>query len=147
MTTNATETSLALGENTVSPNRDLDGTSELVEGLSGPALVGTQCSQCLTIMAGAREVCSSCVGQDLQQLPLGPAGVLYSHTTIHVSPTSPEPFTLGYVDLEQGVRILALIHSEHESLRCDLPVTLGTNSDTWFFAPSDTTGSNAAIAG
>jgi uncharacterized OB-fold protein len=133
----------AIGERPIQPYTDLDGSVELLEGVNGPALLGTQCSDCRVVMAGAREVCSGCVGQDLQQIRLGPAGILYSYTTMHVSPTAQAPFTLGYVDLEQGARILAPIHGEPASLRCDLPVTLGTDGEEWFFAPSDGTGSNA----
>lgn len=135
----------AIGEITELPYSDLQRNSDILMGPEGPTLIGTQCSSCLSLMSGSRRVCSSCVGQDLAQVSLGPRGLLYSHTTIHVSPSSAEPHTLGYVDLEQGVRILASIRGDVQNLCCDLPVTLKTDGDAWFFVQSAEVSSNGDL--
>ena len=133
MTNSATATEAVQGETIVYPYSDLGRHIAFMNGPDGVAIVGSRCSDCKTTMVGPRDVCNGCVGQDLQQIPLGPQGILYSYTTLHVSPLSPQPFTLGYVDLDQGARILSVIEGPIEQLSCDLRVVLVTDGETWSF--------------
>jgi uncharacterized OB-fold protein len=59
----------------------------------------------------------------LEQVKAGPLGRLYSHSTVHVGEAA--PYTLGYVDLEGGPRVIGLIETdEPESVPCDVTVLL-----------------------
>lgn len=125
------------GEAVVRPMADLAYPSDLVGGPDGRLLAGSECTACGTRMAGAREVCSTCTSQALETVGLGPDGVLYSFTTIHVSPTSANPYTLGYVDLAQGARVLAPLEGPLDTLSCGQPVRLVVDGDRWAFGPAD----------
>ncbi len=127
----------ARGEAVLQPVPDLDVMSDLAEVSSQELLAGTVCTACGTCMVGRREVCSTCISKDLRTVGLGPDGVLYSFTTVHVSPASDEPYTLGYVDLAQGARVLASLEGPAEALRCEQPVRLVIDGDRWAFRPID----------
>jgi uncharacterized OB-fold protein len=82
-----------------------------------------------------REVCIETGARDMEPVSFGPLGTLYSYSTVHVSSSRQVPYTIGYVDLENGVRVLAAVHAQAEELRCDLPVELRTDGESWFVAP------------
>src|SRR3546814_10819332 len=56
------------------------------------------------------DVCSS----DFQCVEVGPEGVLYSFSTVHVSSSQPVPYTIGYVDFPGDVRVLAKVRGPHQ---------------------------------
>jgi len=66
---------------------------------------------------------------------VGPEGVLYSHSTVHVSASRETPYTIGYVDFPNGLRVLARVRGVHAELGCDVPVRLGNEKDEWFVEP------------
>jgi uncharacterized OB-fold protein len=92
---------------TVTPFPDLAGDEPVVA--DGPRLIGARCGACGTAWFPRRPVCPSCAAPEPERLLLGPAGTLYSWSTVHVSSSRPVPYTLGYVDLPAGVRVLATI--------------------------------------
>lgn len=70
--------------------------------------------------------------------PAGPActtGRLYSWSTVHVSASRPVPYTLGYVDLDDGLRVLATLAGDIAELRVDGPVRLVAGRGELTFAP------------
>lgn len=85
-----------------------------------------------------REVCLESGKRDMEPFLFGPEGVLYSFTTIHLSSTRPTPYTLGYVDFPNGVRVLAHVHTEDggPAIACDQPVALRADGDAWFVVPT-----------
>lgn len=95
---------------TVTPHADLAGDEPVVApGADGPRLVGARCGGCGTAWFPYRAVCPSCAAPGPGRLLLGPAGTLYSWSTVHISSSRPVPYTLGYVDMAEGVRVLATI--------------------------------------
>jgi len=73
-----------------------------------PHLVGARCRQCGTFFFPRREVCARCLSADVEVVPLSAAGTLYTYTVVHQStPEFPTPYILAYVDLPEGVRLLA----------------------------------------
>jgi uncharacterized OB-fold protein len=75
---------------------------------------------------------------NLAPLALSTDGVLYSWTTVHASSTRPTPYTIGYVDLPEGVRLLADIVSTPSSASFDAQVRLVTDDEgAWAFSFSD----------
>ena len=66
---------------------------------------------------------------------VGPTGLLYSHSTVHVSAARATPYTIGYVDFPNGLRVLASVRGADASLGCDVPVRLANANGEWFVEP------------
>jgi uncharacterized protein len=94
--------------------------------LAPPALLGTQCPACGTRSFPARDFCPGCA---THQAPLPVAlateGTVHTYTVVHQAPGNrPTPYSLAYVDLDDGVRVLAQVDSPLERLRIGMRVTL-----------------------
>lgn len=87
---------------------------ELVEVTSdGPRLIGGRCGACGALSFPKAAVCSACLSEDLAAAHLSTEGRLYSFAVVHQAPKGwTVPYTLGYVDLPEGVRVLAHIEGE-----------------------------------
>ncbi|MFM0283824.1 OB-fold domain-containing protein [Paraburkholderia sediminicola] len=86
----------------------------------------------------AREVCMETGARDMEPALFGPRGTLYSYTTVHVSSSRPTPYTIGYVDFREGVRVLAHIEipaGTTAELNCDTMVELRAVGERWFVVP------------
>jgi uncharacterized protein len=71
-------------------------------------LVASTCPACHMIFFPPRATCAHCHHDGpLAALELSGRGRLYSATTLHVGRDGPK--TLGYVDLEEGVRVLVTL--------------------------------------
>jgi uncharacterized OB-fold protein len=79
-------------------------------------------------------VCNLCLSSPQEEVSLGNSGRLYAFSTVHVSSSRPVPYTLGFVDLPSGVRVLALLFGPTSELKIDdeVVVTAGDGSD-WGF--------------
>jgi hypothetical protein len=117
---------------TVTPFPDLAGDEPVVA--DGPRLIGARCGACGTAWFPRRPVCPSCAAPEPERLLLGPAGTLYSWSTVHVSSSRPVPYTLGYVDLPAGVRVLTTIKTT-QPLEPNAQCVLRTDHDEWWFEP------------
>lgn len=84
----------------------------------------------------AREVCLETGRRDMDPMTFGPRGALYTFSTVHVSSTRETPYTLGYVDFENGVRVLCQVEHEGQTLACDQVVELRTRGARWFVVPA-----------
>lgn len=85
----------------------------------------------------ARAVCLLTGTRDMAPMTFGPRGTLYSFATVHVSSTRPVPYTIGYVDFENGVRVLASVEPGPSGvLACDQAVELRAEGDRWFVSPA-----------
>lgn len=70
-----------------------------------------------------------------QRVEVGPEGVLYSFSTVHVSSSQPVPYTIGYVDFPGDVRVLAKVRGPDHALHCDCVVRLASEGSEWFVEP------------
>jgi uncharacterized OB-fold protein len=114
------------------PLPDLDEVTPLTA--DGTQLLGSRCSTCGTEFFPRRQLCFACGADTVADAELGARGVLYSYSRVEVSSSRPTPYTLGYVDLDSGVRVLADITVPADRLVADLPVVLTTCPDgTWSF--------------
>lgn len=98
-----------------------------VEDPSGPLrLAGTRCGNCGTHFFPRRQVCARCLSTHTETIPLSGGGVLYTFTIVYQStPEFPTPYVLGYVDLPEGVRVLApLAGIEIDDVRIGMPLDL-----------------------
>lgn len=76
-------------------------------------LAGSRCDTCLQVIFPEAGVCPACGGESLQPVALSRQGSLYAWSRVHVGPkTLDRPFTLGFVDLPEGVRVMARIVGE-----------------------------------
>ncbi len=76
--------------------------------IEGSVLVGARCSACGHAHAVRFRRCSRCGGGELEEARFGPDGTVWSTTTLHVASGDREaPYTLAYVDLDDGPRLLA----------------------------------------
>lgn len=83
-----------------------------------------------------RQVCQDTGARDMEPIIFGPYGKLYSFSIVHVSATRATPYTIGYVDFENGLRVLAEVRTETpDELNCDLDVELQADGDQWFVSP------------
>ena len=73
---------------------------------------GTVCSDCGHIAARRHPRCERCLAST-QATAFGPEGTVWSSTDVHFPVEGREaPFTLSYVDLDDGPRVLArLVHT------------------------------------
>lgn len=121
------------------PISDLDEENLLGQFAEGPGLVGTRCSTCKGTMLGMRVVCSTCVSVDIERVRLSGEGKLYTFTRLHHKDVVR---TIGYVDLEEGVRTLADIRQNGGDLEPGLGVQLSIEGAQWFFTPKESGDSN-----
>lgn len=78
-----------------------------------PRLVAGTCKACGALSFPRAAVCPSCLSEDIGKTHLASEGVLYSFATVHQAPRQwIVPYHLGYVDLADGVRVLAHIEGE-----------------------------------
>lgn len=111
----------------------------VVEGLfaqtpDGPRLLGSRCSGCGTPYFPRASVCNhpECPGGALGEAAFGPAGKLWSWAIQNYPPPPPArydepyvPYTLGLVDLAEGLRVLARVRTgDPTKLRAGMPVSL-----------------------
>ena len=70
-----------------------------------PVLMGSRCTECGALSFPRVAVCVECMSESFVDEPMPEQGKLYSWTTVHVGPRHMhKPITLGYVDLDNGVR-------------------------------------------
>lgn len=77
-----------------------------------PVLVGSRCTECGALSFPRVTVCVECMSESFVDEPMPEQGKLYSWTTVHVGPRHMhKPITLGYVDLDNGVRVFSHLAS------------------------------------
>ena len=86
----------------------------LVEaGEAGPRLIAGQCKACAALSFPKAPVCSACLSQEIETAHLSSEGTLYASAVVHQAPNGWDvPYTLGYVDLTDGIRVLAHIDGD-----------------------------------
>jgi uncharacterized OB-fold protein len=105
--------------------RSLPGDALAVDAGGGPVLVGGVCRSCGVRLFPFAEICPACIGEDIQRDPMPREGTLYSFTVVHVGPkTWDKPYMLGYVDLDNGVRVFSHLRG---SVRIGQRVALATS--------------------
>lgn len=96
------------------------------EDKDGPFLVAGRCGECRGAALGVREICPHCHALgSLREDKIGRIGTLYSATVIHQAPAGFEtPYRVGYVDVEDGVRVFAHIDNGKDAPRLGEKVKL-----------------------
>lgn len=93
----------------------------------GGHLLGTRCERCDVTFFPPRSTCTVCFREDrVVALTLSKRGTLYTYCTVHQSrPGIATPYTIGYVDLPEGVRVFArLVDADPEDFRTGMEMEL-----------------------
>jgi uncharacterized OB-fold protein len=92
-------------------------------------LKGGRCRACGHAIALQLPRCPRC-RSEVVPADFGPAGTLWAVTVVHVPPSAEDevPYTLAYVDLDDGPRLLARVGGEQASARVGARVTLCADS-------------------
>jgi uncharacterized OB-fold protein len=78
----------------------------IVPGIAGPCLLGGRCAACDHPNPTTAPMCPRCGGPSTHAA-FGPEGAIWAATTIHVASGDRDaPYTLAYVDLDDGPRVL-----------------------------------------
>jgi uncharacterized OB-fold protein len=90
-------------------------------------LRGSRCAACQTVYFPPRVHCVTCKANPLtEEIGLRGSGTLYSITNVHFGATA--PCSVGYVDLDEGVRALArfeVLDDPSELIGADRRVHIG----------------------
>jgi uncharacterized OB-fold protein len=113
------------------------------------ALHGSRCSSCEVALYPADPACPSCGGPAVPVVLSG-TGTVWTWTVQRYAPKSPpytepedgfRPFAVGYVELPEGVRILALLDDVRpEDVRIGMPVTITAGDGVPRARPADQVG-------
>lgn len=111
--------------------------ARVVEREGAVFLIGSESAGSGVRTFPAKPVCPVTGDRDMREFLFGPSGRLYSFSQIHVSANRPTPYTIGYVDFPEGVRVLAQVRgADPETLVCDCPVELRAEGADWFVVPT-----------
>lgn len=127
-------TAVATGEVGPEPFEDLLVLDLLDRTATGDHLVGSRCPRCGHLQLGKRAMCSACPSTEVDNVNLGSEGTLYSWTTMHVGPRAPQTF--AWVDLLDGVRILAILDDSVHP-RIGMELRLSVTADSWVFTRTE----------
>jgi len=95
-----------------------------------PHLLGSRCGACGAFFFPQQALCTQCFAEgSLKEHPLSHRGALYSFTIVERESLAPKgfkvPYAYGYVDLPEGVRVLAkIVGWKPETLKTGAPVEL-----------------------
>jgi benzoylsuccinyl-CoA thiolase BbsA subunit len=102
---------------------------EAPENSYPPYLKGYKCKKCGQLDFPKVAPCPNCWGDEFEMIPLSRRGKLYSSAEILVGQPGMEvPYTIGYVDLPENIRIFAQMEGDSGDLHCgdEMELTVGT---------------------
>jgi uncharacterized protein len=99
--------------------------------LQSVKLAGSRCRQCHEATLGTSSLCPNCGSDDVVSIPMSDGGKIWTYTVIRYKPPGdykgPDPFipfAMGLVELPEGLRVLAPLSVDIESVRIGM--------DVWF---------------
>ena len=96
-------------------------------------LVGGECAACSAVMFPLRKRCTACAGSEVVRRLLPSRGTLWTYTVQRFAPPSPPylgsaetfaPFGVGYVELDDVVRVESRLIGDPETFRIGMVVEL-----------------------
>jgi uncharacterized OB-fold protein len=86
-------------------------------------LRGSECPNCSRRFFPPKARCPECLQSDLSSVALDTRGTLYSYTTVYIpSRNFKPPYTVGYVELDEGIRVFGQIRLKERE-----PLTIGSS--------------------
>lgn len=94
--------------------------------LNPPGLIGSRCTDCGARVFPSRDFCPACTSEQAPEgIILAGQGSVFSYTVVRQAPGGrPTPYVLAYVDLDEGVRIMAQVDHPPDDMRIGLRVGL-----------------------
>lgn len=94
-----------------------------------PRLLGSRCRDCSEVFFPRRHVCARCPSQRLDDCELGPRGLLYTWTYVHVPMFNAlradvGGYAVGQVDLPEGPRVQAVLDGGPDAFRIGMELEL-----------------------
>lgn len=90
-------------------------------------LIGQKCADCQKVAFPRKRVCPRCFSTNLDEQLLSKQGTLHTYTTTYLgSPTLPTPYSLGFVDLPEGIKLMGMFRKSgaEQNLEVGMPVHL-----------------------
>jgi uncharacterized OB-fold protein len=89
-------------------------------------LIGNRCRECGQTFFPSKPFCFSCFCKAMETVHIGARGTLYSFTTCHLpSGRFKPPYTVGWIDLPEGIRIFAPVKlRKDQALKIGMPMDL-----------------------
>ncbi|MEV1295510.1 OB-fold domain-containing protein [Pseudonocardia sp. NPDC049635] len=112
---------------TVTAIPDLAESGDVVETDAGLRQAGSRCPECRAMASPPVPRCVECAAPT-RRVPLADRGTLYAFTTVRVSSSAQTPYTIGYVDLDDGVRVLTGV-ADPETATVDCRVIVEVAAD------------------
>ncbi len=104
--------------------------TEPLTDLEKVRLKGVKCRSCGAMAMGERQYCINCTSQDLEEHIFSKYGKVYGCTIIRFAPPPPypqesfKPFPAAWVELEDGLYIIARIEAGLDEVEIGMPVEL-----------------------
>ena len=97
-------------------------------------LVGSKCRNCGEVSLGTNSSCPNCAHEDLEPIPLGHKGKLWTYTVIRHRPPGdykgPDPFVPfaeGLVELPEGIRVLSPLEGDVNKVKIGMDMELAVH--------------------
>ena len=94
-------------------------------------LAGSKCRNCGEVTLGTVSSCPNCAGEDMEHIPLGKRGKLWTYTVIRHRPPGdykgPDPFVPfgeGLVEVPEGIQVLSPIDGDVDKLNIGMDLEL-----------------------
>ncbi len=102
-------------------------TKTFRQGLESGKFLTTACSSCGELTFPPKKHCPDCWSDEMSWIELSGEGILYARTTIHAA--APQfrdevPFSVGIVDLEEGIRLVTGLIDEPVRINNDDAIRL-----------------------
>ena len=111
------------------PNRAEPDTGPFWAATKQHRLTYQVCGSCGEIVFHPRRHCTGCLGTDLRWHDSAGGGTVYSYTVIRQAGQpyfrSRLPYVLGFIDLDEGFRLLAEIDAAPDAVQVGQRVTVG----------------------
>lgn len=86
---------------------------------SPPFLKGYRCKKCNQLDFPKLKLCPKCWGDEFEMVPLSRKGIVYSATDNFIGQEGMKPpYTFGYIDLPENIRIFAQFECEVGTVGC-----------------------------
>ncbi len=98
---------------------------EVSDDEGAPYLKGYRCKACGQLDFPKLNPCPNCWGEEFEVVPLSRRGKLYSYSDIYVGQAGMKPpYSFGYIDLPENLRIFAQLEGQPNTFKCDEEVEL-----------------------
>jgi len=115
----------AEGKKTIPVRENLWTTPSLPNEL--PQLIGSKCPSCGEVVFPKNRTCTNCLHPLMEEVKLSRRGKIYNLSTVMLPPPKFKgqiPYAIGFVELPEGLRMLASFSGDPEILEVGMDVVL-----------------------